>query len=207
MNTVTIIHPRLQHLGLTTGNLRAMIDWYRKVLGMSIVHETGGLVGGRIDALALTAAWVSNDEANHRLAFVQLPDLTADTDRSHHHRLQHVAFEYRTLDELLGTYARLKGLGIVPVLCTDAGPQTAFYYEDPDRNSVEINVDNYGDCWTSGEHMRSSTAFARNPMGTYVDPDKMIAARDAGASAWALHERGYAGEFAPARPYDPRVLL
>jgi hypothetical protein len=42
---------------------------------------------------------------------------------------------------------------------------------------------------------------------TYVDPDKMIAARTAGASPWELHERAHAGEFAPPQPYDPRVLL
>jgi catechol 2,3-dioxygenase len=55
--------------------------------------------------------------------------------------------------------------------------------------------------------MRTSPDFARNPMGTYVDPDKMIAARKAGASPWELHERARAGEFAPLQPYDPRVLL
>jgi catechol 2,3-dioxygenase len=44
-------------------------------------------------------------------------------------------------------------------------------------------------------------------MGTYVDPDKMIAAREAGASPWELHECAWAGELAPAQPYDPRVLL
>ena len=27
-----------------------------------------------------------------------------------------------------------------------------------------INVDNYGDCWTSGEHRRTSPDLARNPM-------------------------------------------
>ena len=207
MNTEITVHPKLHHLGLTTANLEAMTEWYRKVLGMTLVHRTASAAGGQKDAPSLTAAWVSNDEANHRLAFVQLPDLTGDPDRSRHHRMQHVAFEYRTIDELLGTYARLKGLGVVPALCTDGGSQTAFYYEDPDCNSVEINVDNYGDCWTSGEHMRTSPDFARNPMGTYVDPDKMIAARKAGASPWELHERARAGEFAPLQPYDPRVLL
>jgi hypothetical protein len=103
--------------------------------------------------------------------------------------------------------SRLKGVGITPVLCTDSGAQTAFYYEDPDRNSVELNVDNYGDSWTSTEHLRTSPEFAKNPMGKYVDPDKMVAAREAGASPWELHERAWTGEFAPAKPYDPRILL
>ena len=204
MNTETIVHPRLHHLGLTTSNLDALVVWYRKVLGMGIVHRTSE--GGK-DVPAINAAWVTNDEANHRLAFVQLPGLNADPDRSQHHRIQHVAFEYRTLDDLLGTYTRLKGLGIEPVLCTDGGSQTAFYYEDPDRNSVELNVDNYGDCWTSSEHMRTSAEFAKNPMGTFVDPDKMIVARNAGALPYELHRRAWTGEFAPSTPYDPRVLL
>lgn len=207
MNTKAIVHPRLHHLGLTTANLEQMIDWYRKVLGMTVVHRTGAAAGNQEGAPALDAAWVSNDEANHRLALVGLPGLSADADRSRHHRIQHFAFEYRTLDELLGTYARLKGLGILPVLCTDGGSQTAFYYEDPDRNSVELNVDNYGNCWTSGEHMRLSPDFAKNPMGRYVDPDKLLDAHEAGASPWDLHERAWADEFAPSMPYDPRVLL
>jgi catechol 2,3-dioxygenase len=200
MNAETIIHPRLQHLGLTTGNLETMIDWYRKVLGMSVVHRTGG-------AAPMNAAWVSNDETNHRLAFVQLPGLSPDPDRSHHPRLQHFAFEFRTLDDLLGTYARLKDLRIIPVMCTDGGLQTALYYEDPDRNCVEINVDNYGDCWTSSEHLRNSPEFAKNPLGVFVDPDKMIVARAAGVSPWDLHKRAWRGEFGPAKPYDPQVLL
>jgi catechol 2,3-dioxygenase len=39
------------------------------------------------------------------------------------------------------------------------------------------------------------------------DPDKMMAARKAGASPWEVHKRALAGEFAPAQPYDPRTLL
>ena len=150
---------------------------------------------------------MTNDEQNHRLAFVELPGLIVDPERSHHQRLQHFAFEYGTLDELLVTYARLKAEGILPVLCTDAGAQTAFYYEDPDHNSVELNVDNYGNSWTSGEHLRHSPQFAKNPMGHYVDPDKLLAAREAGATPSQLSERAWKDEFAPARPYDPRVLL
>jgi hypothetical protein len=55
-----------------------------------------------------------NDEVNHHIAFVELPDLVVDPDKLRHARLQHVAFEYQTVDDLLGTYGRLKGLGILP---------------------------------------------------------------------------------------------
>jgi catechol 2,3-dioxygenase len=206
MNTETIVHPRLQHFGLTTANLKAMIDWYRKVLGMTVNHRSAapaGVQGGP----PLSAVWLSNDEVNHRVALAELPGLVVDPDKSRHARLQHVAFEYQTIDDLLGTYARLTVLGILPVLAADQGLQTAFYYADPDQNSVELNVNNYGNEWTATEHIKTSTSFAARPMGTYIDPDKMIAARKAGASPWELHERAFAGEFVPLKAHDPRALL
>jgi catechol 2,3-dioxygenase-like lactoylglutathione lyase family enzyme len=41
MNTEIIIHSKLQHYGLTTGNLDAMLDWYRKVLGVTVIGGGG----------------------------------------------------------------------------------------------------------------------------------------------------------------------
>jgi hypothetical protein len=132
---------------------------------------------------------------------------SSSTPTSRATRLQHIAFEYQTIDDLLGTYARIKGLGFLPVLAADQGLQMAFYYADPDQNSVELNVNNYGNEWTATEHIKTSPSFAARPMGAYVDPDKMIAARNAGASPWELHERAFAGEFVPLKAYDPRALL
>ncbi|MCI2423394.1 VOC family protein [Saccharopolyspora sp. K220] len=207
MNTETIVHPRLHHLGITTSNIDAMISWYRVVVGMDLVHRTDSATASTDGAPVIKSAWLTNDEANHRLAFVELPGLRADADKAQHRRIQHFAFAYRTLDELLGTYVRLKTQGITPVLCTDAGAQTAFYYADPDGNSVELHVDNYGDSWTSMEHMRHSTEFAAKPIGHFVDPDKLVKAREAGTSPSELSKRAWRDEFAPAKPYDPSDLL
>jgi catechol 2,3-dioxygenase len=79
--------------------------------------------------------------------------------------------------------------------------------EDPDGNSVELLVDNFGNWNESSEFMRTSPEFAAKPMCTYVDPDKLVAARQAGMSFAELHQRAYAGEFPPSGPVDPRVLL
>jgi len=35
----------------------------------------------------------------------------------------------------------------------------------------------------------------------------MLAARQAGASPWEVHERAFTGEFAPAKPYDLRSFF
>jgi len=203
MNTETIIHPKLQHYALGTANLDAMIDWYRKVLGMTINYRSTMPAGAPFSA----TAFVSNDEVHHRLVFFEMPGLGSDSDKARHSRVQHVAYEYETLDDLLGTYVRLKGLGILPVMAVDEGMQTAFYYADPDRNTVELNVNIYGNDWTATEHMKAQSSLGDRPRRMFVDPDKMIEARKAGASPWEVHERAFAGELAPAKPYDPRALL
>jgi len=203
MNTEIIAHPKLQHFGLTTANLDAMIGWYRQVLGMTINHRLGR-PGEAQGGPPFSAAFVSNDQVHHRIAMFEMPGLAADPDKRRHTGFQHVAFEYDTLDELLGTYVRLKGLGIVPLMAADEGFQTVLYYADPDRNSVELNVNNYGNDWTATEHIR--TPPAGRPRRVHTDPDKLVAARSAGASPAQLHERAFAGEFAPERPYDPREM-
>ncbi|MGD0075807.1 MAG: VOC family protein [Candidatus Binataceae bacterium] len=204
MNTKITVHPKLQHFGLATSNLDAMIDWYHKVVGMNVNSR---VKIGPPNGPSFSAAFVSNDQVHHRIAIFELPGLVGDPDKLRHTRVQHVAFEYDTLDDLLGTYVRLEGLGIQPVMAADEGSQTSFYYLDPDQNSVELNINNYGNDWTATEHMRTASSVANRERRVLVDPEKMIAARQAGASPWELHERAFAGEFPPTKPFDPRTLL
>jgi catechol 2,3-dioxygenase len=79
----------------------------------------------------------------------------------------------------------------------------------PNRTEIvsNSNVNNYGDNWTSIGHIQNSPQFARRALGVFVDPDKMVAARKAGASPWNLHKRGWQGEFEPAHPYNPAAVL
>lgn len=178
---VKIIRPTLHHFGLTTANIDPMRDWYSKVLGMSPVHETAKPLGEETPP-GLQASWLTNDRANHRIRILCLPGLQADPERARHYRLQHIAFEYSTVDDLLSSYARLKELGIEPVRTANQGATTSFYYLDPDGNCIELMADNFGDWEKSGEHMRKSPEFAAHPMGTFVDADEMIATRQAGTS-------------------------
>ena len=147
------------------------------------------------------------DGANHRLALLTSPQLSDDPHKLAHTGIHHSAFEYATIDVLLETYTRLKGVGIVPHACLDHGMTTSFYYVDPDGNSVELQVDNFGDWGQSSAWMGSAPQFAANPIGAPVDPAQMVSARLAGATFAALHQRAYAGEFEPAGPLDLRVPL
>jgi catechol 2,3-dioxygenase len=202
----SIIHPTLHHFGVVTRHLEKMVEWYTKVVGMVTIYQSSNAVGPEA-VESIHAAFVSNDRANHRMALFSTPELKEDTDKHAHAKLQHVAFEYATIDDLLNTYTRLKGLLIEPVLTMDHGPTIAFYYEDPDRNIVELFVDNFGDWDKSREYARTSPDFHKNPMGTFVDADKLVAARQAGMSFAELHRRAYAGEFPPSRPMDLRMLM
>jgi hypothetical protein len=80
----------------------------------------------------------------------------------------------------------------------------SFYYPDPDGNSVELQVDHFGD-WAQSTAFMHGERFAQDPIGTYVDPDQLIAAWRGGAAPEELHRRAYGGEFAPAEPQDLRV--
>ena len=84
----------------------------------------------------MQACWVTNDGANHRIGIIALPGLMADPERARHHRLQHVAFELPTIDDLLILMSLAERPGIDPVLTADHGASTAFYYEDPDRTAL-----------------------------------------------------------------------
>ena len=132
--------------------------------------------------------------------------LPTDGDKDRHARVQHIAFEYETLDDLLGTYVRLKKLGIPLLWAADQFIQTAIYYEDPDGNIIELNVNNFTNDWTVTEQLKTLPSR----MHVNVDPEKMIAARKAGASAWELHERAAGRRVHSSRcvrvAYNPLVI-
>ena len=190
-----VIRPTLHHINLKTRRLQEMIDWYAIVVGMKPTFQFPG------------GAWLTNDAANHRLALLTSPQLSEDPDKLMHTGIHHSAFEYATIDDLLDTYTRLKGLGIEPHACLDHGMTTSFYYVDPDGKSVELQVDNFGNWEESSEWMRTSPQFAADPIGMPVDPEQMVTARQDGAPFAELHQRAYSGEFQPSGPLDLRLSL
>ncbi len=191
----TTVRPVLHHINLKTGRLQEMIDWYSTVLGMTSNYQFPG------------GAWLTNDEANHRIALLVSPYLSEDPEKLMHTGFHHSAFEFPSMGDLLDAYTRLKTHGIEPHASLDHGLTTSFYYEDPDGNSVELQSDNFGSWQESSEWMRTSPQFDSDPIGKPVDPEQMLAAHKAGASFAELHERAYAGEFPPSSPQDLHVPL
>lgn len=195
IDDTTVLRPALHHVNLKTTRLAEMIDWYAQVVGMEINFR------------APIGAFLTNDAANHRIALAGLPGVEIDEQRVVHDIMHHMAFEYGSLDELLGTYLRLKRDGIRPHVCLDHGLTMSFYYADPDGNSVELQADNYGDWAKSTAFIRDDPRFVENLIGELVDPDAIVAQREAGLSSDEIHERAYRGEFPPTAPIDMRLPM
>ncbi len=178
--------PVLHHTTFTTLRIDEMVEWYGRVCGLHAVFHFEG------------AAWLTNDAANHRIALLSPPGLKHPVDKGHTTGLHHTAFEFGTFDMWLNNYVRLKSLGILPFLTLDHGITMSLYYQDPDGNGVELQVDAFGDWADSTEWIAYSAEFAENPIGTYFDPDKLVEARASGMSFEEIHQRTRAGEFEPA---------
>lgn len=142
--------PTISHLILNTANYEAMKQWYLDVFEAKIGVETSDH----------SACFLQMDESHHRIGMFNV----AKTDESAAmtspgedtgvlSRLNHVAFEYPTLAELFGAHRRLVRSSILPAVSLNHGPTMSIYYQDPDRNVVELFYDNqYTD-----EQSRSST--------------------------------------------------
>ena len=186
--------PVLHHVNLKTSRMQEMIDWYTSMVGLEITHQADG------------AAWTTNDAANHRIALLATPDTVDDPDKLKHAGLHHIAFEYASVPDLVNDYVRIRDeVGSTLHMALDHGMTLSFYFVDPDGNSLELQADWFGDWSESKDFMLNSPEFEADPIGTFVDPDKIAEALADGASVEELHTRGYAGEFAPAEKPNMRL--
>ncbi|MFB7471297.1 VOC family protein [Kitasatospora sp. NPDC056184] len=165
---------KLAHVVLRTGRLSAMTDWYVRVLE------------GRIAFANKALAFLTYDDEHHRVALVATGASERPTEA--HSGLHHVAFTYATIADLLDTYQRLKGGGIAPFWCINHGPTTSMYFEDPDGNHVELQIDNFATAEALDEWFRSGD-FEANPIGVDFDPDDLVRRFESGESLADLVRR------------------
>ena len=112
----------------------------------------------------------------------------------------HVAFTFPTLDDLLARFEDLRDKGIRPAVCVAHGVTTSMYYQDPDGNFVEMQIDRFAAPDDATAYMRGPE-YAADSVGPAFDPDALLAARRAGASTEELSDRAWAlsaGDLPPA---------
>jgi catechol-2,3-dioxygenase len=150
---------RMAHFVIRTNRFEETVKWYETVLCAKIPFRNEGL------------AFLAFDEEHHRLAIVNNPNLKDSSDEIA--AIDHVAFTYASLGDLLLTYERLKTSGIMPRYTFNHGMTTSFYYVDPNGNKIELQVDNFGTPQDATDFIQSP-AFAANPVGVEFDPDALV---------------------------------
>ena len=151
---------KLSHIVLQTNRRREMIDWYCMVLGAEILYE------------AERISFISYDDEHHRVAFLDPGPLTERQPDAA--GLNHVAFTFGGLDDLVDNYQRLDELGIRPHRCVNHGMTTSMYFYDPDRNQVELLVDNFATAADGQAYMRRRSTADKNPVGIVYDPEELV---------------------------------
>jgi catechol 2,3-dioxygenase-like lactoylglutathione lyase family enzyme len=150
---------KLAHIVYRTGRLHEMKDWYCRVLNARVAFASDWI------------AFITYDDEHHRVAFVSVGDL--DAERGNGPGIEHVAFTYASLSDLLKTYVALKEAGILPYWTINHGPTTSFYYRDPDENQIELQVENFPTMRALNDFFRSGL-YRRNPIGVNIDPELLL---------------------------------
>ena len=166
---------RFAHVVFRTARFDEMRRWYETVLGAQVVMGNPMI------------AFLTYDDEHHRIALLHVPGAP---DRSPDAAgVEHVAYTYASLADLVATYERLKAAGIAPYWTINHGPTTSMYYRDPDGNQVELQVDNFPTAAELDAWFRSG-AFAKNPIGVEYDPDELVRKVHAGVPHAELIRRG-----------------
>lgn len=166
---------KFAHVVYSTRRYEEMIDWYQKVFEATVVYQNP------------VFAFLTYDDEHHRFAFANLSVLVPDSVASEKRDkagVNHVAYTYSNLGELLETYDRLKQMGVTPYWRIHHGITLSLYYQDPDGNRMEFQVD-CGTVEQANAYMHSD-AFAANPAGVEIDADSLLAQYRSGVPAELL---------------------
>jgi hypothetical protein len=98
--------------------------------------------------------------------------------------VHHVAYTWADLSGLLDPYRRLREMSIQPVVKLRHGPTLSMYYEDPDGNRSEFQIDLLKA--DDANAFMKGPAFAANPIGESFDPDELLAKFQAGEDVLEL---------------------
>lgn len=184
--------PTFAHVVFQTSNLPQMRDWYCTVLDAHVVFEGHGL------------CFLTFDEEHHRIALLGVPvELTRKSPTAA--GMHHSAYTFATLDDLLERYEELETVGIAPLVPIQHGVTTSLYYQDPDENLVELQIDNFATPEDATDYMRG-VEYAENPVGVGFDPRLMRQALRLGVPVEEIITRQWALGSCPDQP-DPMAAL
>jgi catechol-2,3-dioxygenase len=151
---------KLAHVVLRVRDLPAMRAWYQAVLQADVTQESDRL------------CFLTYDDEHHRIAFIAIPDLE-EHGQGMRPGMDHIAFTYGSVGDLLATYERLRDAGITPFWPINHGVTMSMYYRDPEGNRIELQADAFASMDEAKAYMRSE-AFQSNPVGVMYDPEDIL---------------------------------
>jgi catechol-2,3-dioxygenase len=115
---------KLAHIVLRTSNKERLVSFYTTFLGAHVVYSNPAI------------AFLTYDSEHHRIAIVEIPGLQDKVRESC--GLEHVAFTFGSLGELLRSYRERLALEtpVKPVWCVNHRVTTSLYYKDVDGNLI-----------------------------------------------------------------------
>jgi catechol-2,3-dioxygenase len=170
---------KFAHVVYRTRRYEEMLRWYQTVFEAKVQHQDPAL------------AFLTYDDEHHRFAIANLSVLepgSTETEKQGSVGVDHVAYTFPTVADLLQHYERLRGAGITPYWCIHHGPTVSMYYADPDLNQMEFQVECFDDVKAANRYVRSNV-FAANPIGIEFDPEELLRRYRDGASAEELLAR------------------
>ena len=170
---------RFVHVVYRTRQFDKMIQWYRDVFDCKVQYQNPVL------------AFLTYDDEHHRVALVNLSAVKPEADAGERRGVigvDHVAYTYDSVEDLVENYAQLKEKGILPYWCIHHGVTMSMYYADPDGNQMEMQVDAFSSSDAANDYM-NGPHFATNPIGVEYDPDEVLARIRAGTHGSAFLTR------------------
>ena len=170
---------RFVHVVYRTRRFDEMLAWYQFVFDARVQYENPVL------------AFLSYDDEHHRFALLNLDVLKgegSEVDKQGLVGVDHVAYTYASLEDLLENYEQLKAKDINPYWCVHHGVTVSMYYADPDGNQMEFQVDAFDSARESNDYM-SGPINAENPVGVEYDPEDWLAKMRSGTPASELLNR------------------
>ncbi|KAF4469439.1 glyoxalase bleomycin resistance dioxygenase [Fusarium albosuccineum] len=176
-STSPVLPPiKLAHVVFKTANFTSMVAWYKAALGAHATYENPGM------------AFLTYDDEHHRVAIANIPGCRTSENPMMTAGMEHVAFTYPTLRDMVRAYQQRKARGIYPVWCVNHGTTTSMYYQDPDGNKIEIQVDAFDTVEDANAYFQSP-AFAENPIGVDFDPEELARRAENGEDEKELLKR------------------
>jgi catechol-2,3-dioxygenase len=166
---------KLAHVVLRVRDMPAMRAWYQTVLQADLTQESEQI------------CFLTYDDEHHRIALLAIPGLEA-AGQSMRTGMDHIAFTYASVGDLLATYERLRDAGITPFWPINHGVTMSMYYRDPEGNRIELQADAFASMDEAKAYMRSE-AFQSNPIGVIYDPEDILRRFKSGEPAESLLRR------------------